>query len=198
MKKLIVMAIIAIVLVGCSPKPSPVIDNSATLVASTIAAWETSMAAPQPQQETPTPVPSITPTPTALVEVTPTFPPGYCNETWAKLVISQLKDVVASTEEDGQEIPPLDNDLALTDAQRLIIVTAIEIRMAKIELLPVPDCLVRAKELRLASYDGMKRLFSGNTPANEVLATLMAVGKASQESDAEIAKIEACLPTGCK
>ncbi|MGB4594495.1 MAG: hypothetical protein WBI14_01135 [Anaerolineaceae bacterium] len=207
MRRFIVVSIIAILLVGCTPKPSVVVDTSATLVAATIAAWETSIVSlqsqPQTSTSTPTqqltsaPVPTITLSPTAVVEVTPTFPPGNCNETWARLVISQLKDIDEPDEENGQETPSLSENTPLTEEQRLLIIAASEIRIAKITLLPVPSCLERAKELKLATYEGIKKLFSGEISENEVISTLMAAGAASQEADAEIARIEACFQTGC-
>jgi hypothetical protein len=197
MKRYIVVAIIAVLLVGCTPNPSPVVDTSATVVAATIAAWEFSIAPPQPQQQISTPITTLTPYPTALVEVTPTYTLGYCNETWARLVVSQLKDIDEPAKEDGQEIPSLDGGSPLTDAQRMLILAATEIRIAKIKLLPVPPCLEKAKELKLYSYESLKQLFSGSIPEDEVFGTLIAAGTASQEADAEIAKIETCIQTGC-
>ncbi len=197
MRRFIVVSIIAILIVGCTPKPSVVVDTSATIVAATIAAWETSIVSLQSQPQTSTPVPTITSSPTAVVELTPTYPPGNCNETWARLVISQLKDIDEPNEENGQETPSLSENTPLTEEQRLLIIAAAEIRIAKLSLLPVPSCLERAKELKLLTYVTVKGLFSGTIPENEIVSAFMTVGTANQDADAEIARIEACLSTGC-
>lgn len=204
MKKLIVIVAI-VLLVRCTPKPSNIVDTSAAIVAATVAAWETSIVLTQqeqtststPTQQTSTLTPTITPPSTIIVEVIPTYPPGNCNETWARLVISQLKDIDAPDKENGQDTPSLSKNTPLTEEQRLLIIAASEIRIAKITLLPVPSCLEKAKELKLISYETIKQLFSGTIPENEVFTAFMTAGTASQEADAEIARIEACLPTGC-
>lgn len=202
MKRLIFLLIFLLLFVGCTSDPAPVVDTSSTLVASTIAAWETSIAIPQTQLQTPNDFPSFTPTlaisTTALVEATPTYEPGYCNTIWARLVISQMKEIDEPSEgEDDSNFTSQNENTALTEELKLLIVAAVDIRIAKLASLPVPPCLERAKDLKLLTYETIKQLYSGTIPENEVWNSLITVGSANEEADAEIAKIEACLETGC-
>lgn len=199
MKRLLMGFLVIVLLSSCSvarATSDPYLPQ--TIVAGTVQAGliETKQVTITNTPTTP-PIPTETPAPT-LTSV-PTYPPGYCNKTWAEISIAQIESILGQDGEESFSTTSEETFEGYTEAELIEIKAAIELKIAEAKLLIVPPCLEKAKELTVASMEVFKAIFSFDetTTESEALGLFLGLGLTIQEAEQEIENVKMCLPEGC-
>jgi hypothetical protein len=209
MKKLIIIALIAIMLAGCGPAQKTKVDYSSTYVAQTIEAWERPITQTQTKIDpdlTPTILSTITPEPTkeasVFDKIADSLEFGYCPETKTRNAIVELRALIKSVNEQPSETKTKDlADWTLslfdTEEEKTIAIERSKKLIADIEAIPVPECLKYSKSLYVKGWNDAKSIVEGYSIENnnggwfgELLKTTMTINLANEELN----KIEQCLP----
>jgi PBP1b-binding outer membrane lipoprotein LpoB len=212
MKKLIIIALIAIMLAGCGPAQKTKVDYSSTYVAQTIEAWERPITQTQTKIDpdlTPTILSTITPEPTkeasVFDKIADSLEFGYCPETKTRNAIVELRAISIKANEQTSETETQNStngtfSLFDTEEERTIAVERSKKLIADIEAIPVPECLRYSKSLYIKGWNDAKSIAENYSIKNnesgwfgELLKATMTIKLANEELN----KIEQCLPN-CK
>jgi PBP1b-binding outer membrane lipoprotein LpoB len=212
MKKLIIIALIAIMLAGCGPAQKTKVDYSSTYVAQTIEAWERPITQTQTKIDpdlTPTILSTITPEPTkeasVFDKIADSLEFGYCPETKTRNAVVELRAISIKANEQTSETETQNStngtfSLFDTEEERTIAVERSKKLIADIEAIPVPECLRYSKSLYIKGWTDAKSIAENYSIKNnesgwfgELLKATMTIKLANEELN----KIEQCLPN-CK
>jgi PBP1b-binding outer membrane lipoprotein LpoB len=212
MKKLIIIALIAIMLAGCGPAQKTKVDYSSTYVAQTIEAWERPITQTQTKIDpdlTPTILSTITPEPTkeasVFDKIADSLEFGYCPETKTRNAVVELRAISIKANEQTSETETQNStngtfSLFDTEEERTIAVERSKKLIADIEAIPVPECLRYSKSLYIKGWNDAKSIAENYSIKNnesgwfgELLKATMTIKLANEELN----KIEQCLPN-CK
>lgn len=209
MTKAFLVVLVLVLLSACGSNPTPEINLGATYVAGTVAALD-SAALLEVETPAPEPAPTLTPVPTPTQkasisdQISSALNIGYCPEKKAREAIAEIRRITKQDDEENSQTPTTASfeeletwEFLADEADRKAKVEAIDELIRKMNKVDVPDCLFDAKLMYLRSFDSMKAMIESYNIGgqnDDFLSGLFKLSIVYEAADAELQKIESCLP----